>query len=99
MIVLPIPCVKTDVKVEAGDVNPFGKMAAIPTTICIASASPNARAIPKTTAVKIPGVAALSKTREIVCHLVAPRQVMLLYRSWALPLMHQHSSMLLLVKS
>src|SRR5699024_7195726 len=42
-------------------------------TICTASASPNARAIPSTTAVNNAGKAAGKSTRQIVCHLVAPK--------------------------
>lgn len=60
--VFPIPCVKTDVNVAAGDVKFCGINAALPTTIWTAKASPKARAIPKTTAVKIPGVAARKMT-------------------------------------
>ena len=46
-IVFPIPIVKMDVNVEAGVVSPVGINAALPMTIWIAKASPNARAIPK----------------------------------------------------
>ena len=54
MTVFPIPMVKIEVRVEAGVVSEVGTTAEFPTTIWIAKASPKARAIPKTTAVKIP---------------------------------------------
>ena len=72
MTVFPIPIVKTDVNVAAGVVKEVGITAEFPTTIWMARASPKARAIPKITAVKIPGLAALSVTRQIVCQRVAP---------------------------
>ena len=56
MTVFPIPMVKIEVRVEAGVVSEVGTTAEFPTTIWIAKASPKARAIPKTTAVKIPGL-------------------------------------------
>ena len=62
MIVFPIPMVKIEVKVEAGVTKEFGIKAAFPITIWMANASPKARAIPKTTAVKIPGTAARKTT-------------------------------------
>ena len=62
IIVFPIPIVKILVSVEAGVVKLVGITAAFPITIWIAKASPNARAIPKTTAVKIPGTAARKPT-------------------------------------
>jgi len=62
MIVFPIPMVKIDVNVDAGVTKLVGINAALPITIWIANASPNARAIPKTTAVKIPGTAARKTT-------------------------------------
>lgn len=54
MTVFPIPIVNIEVKVAAGVVKEVGITAEFPTTIWIARASPKARAIPKTTAVKIP---------------------------------------------
>ncbi len=62
MIVFPIPMVKIDVNVDAGVTKLVGINAALPITIWIANASPNARAIPNTTAVKIPGTAARKTT-------------------------------------
>jgi hypothetical protein len=62
MTVLPIPVVSTDVNVDDGDTRLFGINAAFPITICTAKASPKARAIPKTTAVIKPGVAARKTT-------------------------------------
>ena len=61
--VLPIPIVKTLVKVEAGANKLSGNRVALPMTIWTANASPKARAIPKTIAVMIPGKAARNKTR------------------------------------
>ncbi|CIV89209.1 Uncharacterised protein [Streptococcus pneumoniae] len=72
MTVFPIPIVNIEVKVAAGVVKEVGITAEFPTTIWIARASPKARAIPKTTAVKIPERAAFKITRQIVCQRVAP---------------------------
>ena len=72
MTVFPIPMVKIEVRVEAGVVSEVGTTAEFPTTIWIAKASPKARAIPKTTAVKIPERAAFSVTCQMVCQRVAP---------------------------
>ncbi len=49
-----------------------GRSFVFPITICTASASPNALAIPSTTAVSNVGNAAGISTFLIVCHLVAP---------------------------
>ena len=71
-IVSPIPEVNWLVSVDAGEIKFLGMMAALPMTIWTAKASPKARAIPKITAVKIPGVADRRITRETVCQRVAP---------------------------
>ena len=73
MTVFPIPAVKIEVRVADGEIRLVGITAAFPITICTARASPKARAIPKITAVKIPGKAARRITRCMVCHIVAPR--------------------------
>ena len=70
--VFPIPVVKILVNVAAGVKTSFGKTAAFPITICTASASPKARAIPKIIAVNNPGKEARTTTLEIVCQRVAP---------------------------
>ena len=72
MTVFPIPVVKTLVKVAAECINPVGITVVFPITIWTARASPNARAIPNTIAVKIPLLALGIITREIVCQRVAP---------------------------
>ena len=76
MTVFPIPMVKIEVRVEAGVVSEVGTTAEFPTTIWMAKASPKARAIPKTTAVKIPERAALSVTCQMVCQRVAPMAIL-----------------------
>ncbi len=60
--VFPMLIVKILVNVEAGVTNPVGIKVALPMTIWTANASPKARAIPKTTAVSRPGVAARNTT-------------------------------------
>src|SRR5699024_2301488 len=71
-VVWPIFKVMIVVKVADGSNNDVGKSRTLPITIWTASASPNALAIPKTTAVRSDGNAAGIKTRLIVCHRVAP---------------------------
>jgi len=71
--VLPICMVMTLVMVLTGSNIDFGTFAALPITICTAKASPNPLAKPNTIAVNIPGVAAGSNTRRIVCQRVAPK--------------------------
>ncbi|MNC05141.1 hypothetical protein D3C75_526020 [compost metagenome] len=72
MVVFPIPSVITLVKVEADSKSDFGTNGAFPITICTASASPKARAIPNTIPVIMAGKVVGIITREIVCHRVAP---------------------------
>jgi hypothetical protein len=67
-IVIPV------VSVIPGSNNDFGIMGTFPMTICTARVSPNARPIAKTTPVRIPGLAAGTKTLLITCHLVAPSE-------------------------
>lgn len=69
--VFPIPIVKILVNVEAGSNNDVGITAEFPITICTARASPNARAIPNTIAVKIPERELRSTTFQIVWKRVA----------------------------
>src|SRR5262249_13486267 len=71
--VLPMSIVMMLVKVIARSVSALGMIAVFPMTICTASASPIARAMPRMIAVSKPGRAAGMSTRESVCQRVAPR--------------------------
>ncbi len=73
MASLPMPMVRTEVRVAAGVKRPCGICAALPTTICTASASPKERDIPMMTAVRMPGSAEGITTWTIVCQRVQPR--------------------------
>ena len=72
MASLPMPMVSTDVSVDAGVNSDEGIWAALPMTICTASASPKARVIPKMTAVMSEGRALRSTTFHTVCQRVQP---------------------------
>ena len=69
---LPMPMVSTDVSVDAGVNRLVGIWIALPMTICTASASPNARVIPKMTAVISDGAAERRTTFHTVCQRVQP---------------------------
>ncbi len=73
MASLPMPIVRTDVRVAAGVKSPWGIWAALPTTIWTASASPKERDMPMMTAVRMPGRADGMITWTIVCQRVQPK--------------------------
>ena len=71
--VLPMSSVICEVRVVTGCVMDAGRVGELPITICTASASPAARVMPRTTAVRTPLRAEGIRRCRIVCQRVVPR--------------------------